>query len=228
MFGYENMNGLFSTTYHGTRNVLKQLCLTVMLKQRLPFMAKRNAFAISEVDKMLEIDEHTYALGKVTKRSLSNSERAAVAVYGLSQDVVPVVGRVMRNRVLLHSCLHKTDGTRNNRICEFNIDNKHLVGEIDFFILGQIPLAMVKVVRKVHPVMDIRASRLHAMCTMEQYIHAFVRVEKLSQASTKMAIPISSLSKCIHIYMKYESTDYVVSIPNTYETLCTVSKLVFT
>ena len=58
MFGYESMNGFFKTTFHGTRQILKQLVFTTSLKQRLQF--EKEADGSREKH---QVDEHTYVLG---------------------------------------------------------------------------------------------------------------------------------------------------------------------
>ena len=221
MFGFENMNGHLRSTYHGTRNVLKQLVFTVMLKQWLPFVSGQRAHAITEVGNMTRIDEHTYAIGRITKKKLNQTEKAALHVYGLLDvpDEVSVVGRILKNHVLLHSCLHKTDGTRNNRVCEFIDGTEHVVGEIDFFILWSTPLAMLKVAVKLDSTFSIRSSRLHSFDTStNQYLKQFIAIEAAqSNDCTRRATPLSLLKKCVYIPVRHEQSDFIVTIPNHYE-----------
>ena len=179
---FENMNGHLCSTYHGTRNVLKQLVFTVMLKQWLPFVSGQRAHAITEVGNMMRIDEHTYALGRITKKRLNQAEKAALQMYGLQSvpDEVSVVGRILKSHVLLHSCLHETDGTRNNRVCEIIYGTEHVVGEIDFFILWSTPLAMLKVAVKSDTTFSIRSSKLHLFDTSTNlYLKQFIAIEAL-------------------------------------------------
>ena len=100
--------------------------------------------------------------------------------------VVSVVGRILKNRIHSHSSLHKIDGSRNNRVCEFTVGHEHMVGEVDFFILGQTPLAMIRVTRKVQPAFEIRNSRLRLLSSREEYVQSFIKIEKFSIISQKM------------------------------------------
>lgn len=133
MFGYESMNGFLKTTYHGTRQVLQQLVFTTMLKQQLRF---REASKDHRGRHLL--GEHTYTLGKIRTHKLSSDDKEALRELRETHDLaehtcLQVAGRILRDSTIFHSRLHKTDGAKNNRICQFMFDGHTGVAEIDFF-----------------------------------------------------------------------------------------------
>ena len=122
MFCYESMNGFLKMTYHVTRQVLQQLVFTTMLKQQLRFRQ-----ASDEHKGRHLLGDHTYALGKIKTHKLSLGDKEALRelpeIYDLAEQTsLQVAGRILQNSTLFYSCLHGTDGAKNNRVCQFSFD----------------------------------------------------------------------------------------------------------
>ena len=115
------------------------------------------------------------------------------------QTSLQVAGRILRDSTLFYSCLHRTDGAKNNRICQFAFDGEVGVAEVDFFIVTSEPLAMLKTYElSSTTLMDtIRSSRLHSENTNLLSKYVFY-VEK--NVVTQKVVPLSALvNKAVYI-----------------------------
>ena len=217
MFGYENMNGFLKTTFHGTRQILKQLVFTTLLKQRLQFENASDGCRGRQ-----KIDEHTYILGKIRQHKLRPAEKDALSecteTYRLAtRSYVQVAGRILRESTIFYSCLHSREGSKNNRVCLYIIDGQAGVGEIDYFMITPKPFAMLKAYHQSHSTLmgSIRASRLH-----HENIHLLSRYIMYvnSNVTTRIVVPLSSLiKKAVFIKGRNGQPDVVSVLPNLYE-----------
>ena len=93
MFGFENLNGYISTTFHGTQRIVFQISFNIQLLQTLPDKLEelsasestqeyiKNLFSNNK--NMLEIGEHTYALGKIRSHQLTTDELTIISSSGI-------------------------------------------------------------------------------------------------------------------------------------------------
>ena len=211
------MNGFLKTTYHGTRQVLQQLVFTAMLKQQLHFREASN-----EHESRHLLGEHTYALGKIRTHELSSDDKQALRELPETRDLaehsrLQVAGRILRDSTIFYSRLHKTDGAKNNRICQFMFDGDKGLAEIDFFIIASEPFVMLRAYQlSSNSFMDtIRSSRLHSENTalLSNYVSYIER-----NAMTQKVVPLSALvKKAVYIKVRGGNSDIVSVLPNLYE-----------
>lgn len=126
------MNGFLKTTFHGTRQVLKQLVFTTLLKQRLRFED-----ASDDCRGRHKIEEHTYALGKIRQHKLGPADKDVLSecteTYLLAtRSRVQVAGQILRESTVFYSCLLNREGSKNNRVYLYVINGQAGVGEIDY------------------------------------------------------------------------------------------------
>ena len=137
MFGFENMNGILKTTFHGTRKVVDQLVFNVTLKQTLPFILKQKQPLPSTTSDRHQLGDHLYAVGRIHNHKLSQEEKIALTnCSGRTTPIgttVPVVGRLMKNHTLYHSLLHQRGAARNNSLCMFETAEEQGFAVIDYF-----------------------------------------------------------------------------------------------
>ena len=128
-----------------------------------------------------------------------------------------VAGRILRDSTLFYSCLYRTDGAKNNRICQFVFDGVVGVAEVDFFIVASEPLAMLKMYHLSSTTfMDtIRSSRLHSENTslLSKYVF-YIR----KNVETRKVVPLSAVvKKAVYIKMRGGNSDIINVLPNLYE-----------
>ncbi len=229
MFGYENMNGVLKTTFHGTRKVLNQLVFTISLRQALPFISDEHHILSRTThnrQNMLELSEHVYAIGKIRQHKLTPDEKVAIGTHTntLLADSVPAVGRIMKDHTIYHSLMHSADAARNNCVCVFRNQDGLGYAFIRFFCLlpSAQPIAVLQMYdHTTSPTTNIRPPRIPELLkqnTSVQISRHFTSVRKLSLASTLTAVTLSDIvNKCVHIPMKGQPTDYIIAMPNPYE-----------
>ena len=138
-------------------------------------------------------------LGKIKTYKLSPSDKLALCVLHETQDLVEqsclqVAGRILRGRTLFYSCFHKTDGSKNNRICQYRLNGEVGVAEIDFLVIASQPYAMLSTYQiSSECIMDIRPTCLHSENThlLSRYV---VYVEK-NIVPQKKIVPLSAIVK---------------------------------
>ena len=79
-----------------------------------------------------------HALGKIKSYKLSLDDKEALhelpeTCHLADQASLQVAGRILQDSTLFYSCLHRTDGAKNNRVCQFAFDGEVGVAEVDFF-----------------------------------------------------------------------------------------------
>jgi hypothetical protein len=133
------------------------------------------------------------------------------------QASLQVAGRILRDSTLFYSCLHRTDGANNNRVCQFIFDGEVGIAEVDYFIVASEPLAMLKTYQLSSTTfMDtIRSSRLHSENTnlLSKYVF-FIR----KNIVTQKVVPLFTLAKkAVYIKIRSGNSDIISVLPNLYE-----------
>ena len=168
-----------------------------------------------------------YFLGRLQRKSLKESEKRAIEIYTgtlLTSDTIMVAARMMSKHVIFHSQKHVTPTTvTNSCVCCFKTDIGDLqLAYILFFCHTTVPLAVVRVLKKTgnsvfKDLSEPQNQDLVGICSSVTNCF-FHEVMKLSVESTLQAINVEKIiSKCVHVPLKRQDTDYIITIPNPYE-----------
>ena len=165
-----------------------------MFKQQLRFRQ-----ASDEHNGKHLLGDDTYALGKIKTHKLSLADKEALRelpeTYDLAEQTsLQVAGRILQDSTLFYSCLHRTDGAKNNRVCQFVFDGNVGIAEVDFYIVASEPLAMLKTCQLSSTTFmgTICSSRLHSenINLLSKYVFY---VQK--NVVTQKLVPLSAVVK---------------------------------
>lgn len=233
-FGFENFNGYMKKHCHGTRNVLPQLIRAVRLRQTLPSLQREieeneNARTMAFLENVsgIQKQDKTGVLGKVVHRILNEEETRAIreAGFQLTGNSLPVYPRYRKDGVVYIS---QRSTKRDSSICKIRIKNgsnsKIAFGSILKFCLVTNTLVILVTIFDSTDESALPESMAHSSLHSSDIkaarcISLFVnKVKKLSLSKKLIAIcPEDLLEKSVHIPVKYSPTDYIVTMPNTFE-----------
>ena len=115
MFGFENLNGYFESTFHGTHKIVYQMGFHIQLAQTLP--DKLSALSQSEspetrayieniINKkranMTKIDAECYAIGKLVAYVLTDEERSIIVSSNVAVNFQNGSNVQQFHRIMLH------------------------------------------------------------------------------------------------------------------------------
>lgn len=235
-FGFENMNGFLKKHCHATRNVLPQLIRALETRQSLPSLQKNlakneNGRTMAFLSKIGSFDKiacqypSSVPLGKIKVRKPTEQEVLWLSEAGFeTPPSVSVFTRYRINRLVVQardSC--KSNCVRNNSVCLFTTSGSSasLFGSVKtLFGIGDRHVAIVCVYESTEEdiLFDIPAPQHRQLrsCTIDNFFVS--KVKKLSLSNRNIAIPVTDiLARCIHIPIKHSPTEYIITLPNTFE-----------
>lgn len=162
-------------------------------------------------------------LGKIKLRELSASEKEVLSLAGLpiSSNKISVFPRYRTNRLAVYSkeCTRQ-DCVRNNSICTIRSDQDGpQFGSVETLCgVGGRHIAVVELFEKTNKGPLESLPPPHEEPNTPR-INSFVyEVKKLSLSSRTVVVDVHKLlQKCVHIPIKHSPTDFIVTIPNTFE-----------
>ena len=153
MFGFENLNGYLGSMFHGTCKIVYQISFQLQLLQMVPFKLRElsksetphtQEYLKTILDKkrstMTKIDDHCYAIGKISSCVLQPDEVNAINTtteLNLTNSKVEGFERVLLNNIVFHSKRYTRSTIRNNKMCSYvAVDGSLKFGCIQSFYLS--------------------------------------------------------------------------------------------
>ena len=243
MFGFENLNGYLSDTFHGTRSILLQMSFNIQLAQLLPDKLRQLSQRESRETKaylekllsnrkssMHQIDDDCYFIGRTYLRSLNDKETDAIVSSGyhlVTHEKVQCYQRIMKAGIIYCSNDYLQSKQRNNTFCCFKLPTGTTIGYgqiTGFYVLQNIqPLSIISVFQKAkktlpfHILRPSRQKNINDIKCLQILSNQIIQVVFTQQL---LAIPLKDIvNKCIHIKVPIEGQNamYVIPLPNKYE-----------
>ena len=233
MFGFENLNGYIGITFHGTRDITKQISFNIQLKQSLPFKLKElyDSEENEETRKYLEgliqgkqrgmqqIGVDCYIVGKTHSNILTQTEKQALSRVGISCHLPNVhsFSVVLLRGVLYYSEVHGRQMKRCNTICTYHsISGSTDYGRINSFCNSSNtgPVCFIENLRATgtSPITRLRPPRSAEIRKQNVDMHLRNKIVGVVSTGLIVAVPICNIvKKCTKV------KDYIIPAPNFYE-----------
>uniref|UniRef100_A0A1X7UEC1 Uncharacterized protein n=1 Tax=Amphimedon queenslandica TaxID=400682 RepID=A0A1X7UEC1_AMPQE len=242
LFGFENLNGYLSCTFHGTRKILLRMSFNIQLTQSLPVkLHQLSQFESSETKAYIEnllstksntmhiVEDDCYIIGKTSLQSLTSDEMQLITQNGfsLSSHEVQCFDRILKSGLVYCSNKYLRSKTRINTYCSFILPSGGTgYGEIRKFFSLQQAQPTLSIIRILHQ--KDETSPICALSpSLTQSINDIQCLDKLKNqivhvVSTQelVVVPLKNITnKCVKIKVPIvgQKAMYVIPFPNKFE-----------
>ncbi|XP_064381793.1 uncharacterized protein LOC135330772 [Halichondria panicea] len=214
LFGFENKNGHLKHLFHGKSQIANQLLFNVDVSYTLQLTSVCNP----QRKNMTKLSENTYIVGRLVASKLTSEQSLVLCRTG----TVQVFFRLFKNGVIFHCRKYSRalTGKRRNTHCCFVSNGAEEFGEIELFIYGTEPCALI---RKNIP---FSSTLLHMTGNPSRAIlSTYMQADLLNNyivpvdVSTSHSLEVVSLSNILSkaVFVNAFNRSYCVKQPNTLE-----------
>ena len=229
-FSFEHKNGLLKNLFHGNSDISHQIIFNLngqSMVQTLMYEIKLHdgesvveyIYKDHQKSNMELLDNHVYAVGKITLLTLSREEENALNL--VENTSLQGFSRLLKDGVIYHSTAYSRHNCnkRNNTFCQFlSQDGSLHFGQIQKFLLAPKPLALINeisnAVNNLGEDVGIcsdrqlnKHRRINLISTLLQSVYFTERIT---------AVPIENIKKK-GVVISVGINKYISALPNLYE-----------
>lgn len=231
-FGYENKNGHIKQFIHNRSEVVSQLLFNIdvhiTLQQLYPvltttensetldFLSGVSGTDIHVRRNMMKVDDHVYAVGKLSLTVLTEDQACALGVE--RGAVAQTFLRLYKDGALYHSQAYsRSEGKRDSTVCHYQGDEGICFGRIHIFIAHPQLCALVQTLKVTSSPMQQAGPPCRETLSIHRdvdILHQYI--QPVSACDELRTVPLKSLTrKAVLLYGR--ECNYVAAQPNTYE-----------